>query len=147
MTRYAVVDLASAPSVASLVTTLRPPQGETLFQRDMAPEVLEAGPWLVDLDRTQALSDALGRLDAESPWGYIVHADVDLLSLRHGLRKFNLTKMAGFDRPVLFRYWDPRVLDDFMSVSTSAQRRSFMEWIDRIEGPGGSFEFRADRDG
>jgi hypothetical protein len=140
--RYAVVDLASAPALAEAVASLRPPQAETLFLPEMPARLLQAGPWLVDLGRTPEVAAALAGLGPRVPWGYYLHADVDLMWLRLGLRKFYLACMPGFARPVLFRYWDPRVLRDFMAVATSAQRRQFMEWILRIEAADGSFDFR-----
>ena len=144
LVRFAVVDLASAEALAATIGALQPPQAETLLSREMPAKLLQVGPWLVDLNRCPQVAAALAELGKTVPWGYYVHSDVDLLSLRRGLRRFNLVTMPGFERPVLFRYWDPRVLRDFIAVATPAQRRQFMEWIARIESADGSFDLRSE---
>jgi hypothetical protein len=144
--RYAVVDLATAESLRPALLPLRPPVAETLFQRDMPERILAVGPWLVNLGRAPDVAAALAGFRKGFPWGYYLHSDIEIMSLRHALRKFNLVELAGQRRPVLFRYWDPRVMRDFLQIATSAQKRQFTEWIARIESADGSFDLVSSRD-
>ena len=106
----------------------------------MPVELLAVGPWLADLARLPELRTAIGKLDGNAPWGYSVHASIDIVSLRHTLRRFNLVEMPEPRRTVLFRYWDPRVMRMFLEIATREQRALLFEFIDRIEGPGGKFD-------
>jgi hypothetical protein len=135
--RYAVVDLASAKSLRTVVPRLLSAVSEPLLDRSMPLHLLQVGPWLVLLDDAPEVDRTLAAYGPQIPWGYYLHAQVDLLSLRQSLRKFNLAQLPDRPKPVLFRYWDPRVLRLFLDRTTSAQRGQFMAWIDSIVWPDG----------
>lgn len=143
MFRYALVDLASAVALRPLVPGLRSSVAEPLLARSMAPQILQVGPWLVDLAEAPEVARVIAGFGTEVPWGYYLHARVDILSLRQSLRKFNLAQLPGSAKEVLFRYWDPRVSRIFLDGATPVQRGRFMEWIDRIEWPDGTFRENA----
>lgn len=130
--RYAVVDLASAVSLRSVVPRLLSAVAEPLLDRSMALQLLQVGPWLVLLDDAPEVDRTLAAYGPQVPWGYYLNAQVDLLSLRQSLRKFNMAKLPDRPKQVLFRYWDPRVLRIFLDRTSAAQRRQFMAWIDSI---------------
>ncbi len=130
--RYAVIDLASAESLRTVVPRLLSAVAEPLLDRSMPLHLLQVGPWLVLLDDAPEVDRTLAAYGPQIPWGYYLHAQVDLLSLRQSLRKFNLAQLPDRPKPVLFRYWDPRVLRIFLDRTTSAQRGQFMAWIDSI---------------
>lgn len=136
--RYAVVDLASAPTLRPVVPKLLSAAAEPLFARHFAFALLEVGPWIVHVSAAPAVQQILTSLPTGTPWGYYVHADIDIVSLRQALRKFNLAKVDGLAREVLFRYWDPRVLRLFLTHASSVQRGRFMEWMGHIEWPDGT---------
>ena len=135
--RYAVVDLASAVSLRPVVPRLLSAIAEPLLDRSMPLHLLEVGPWLVLLDDAPEVDRTLAGYGTGVPWGYYLHAQVDLLSLRQSLRKFNLAQLPDRPKPVLFRYWDPRVLRIFLDRTSATQRGQFMSWIDSIAWPDG----------
>lgn len=137
---YAVIDLASAPELASIVTGRLGFEARPLFAQDMPVEVLAVGPWLADLAQVRDLRTAIDCLDGNVPWGYFVHTSVDIVSLRHTLRRFNLVELPNPRRNVLFRYWDPRVMKLFLEIATREQRLLLFEFIERIEGLEGKLD-------
>lgn len=136
--RYAVVDLASAPALRPVVPRLLTSVAEPLLARSMALQLLEVGPWLVLLSDAPEVARTIATFGPEVPWGFYLHADVDIASLRVALRKFNLAKLPDVPGEVLFRYWDPRVLRIFLAHAGAVQRSRFMEWVTAIEWPDGS---------
>ncbi len=143
---YAVLDLASAAALRPVVPKLMSAVAEPLLSRSMAPQVLDVGPWLVDLTRVPEVARTITAWGASVPWGYYVYSKVDILSVRQSLRKFNLAKIEGTSREVLFRYWDPRVIKVFLNGTSPAQRAKFLDWIDRVEWADGSWLDKAEAD-
>ena len=135
--RYAVIDLASAPSLRPTVPRLLSSIAEPLLARTMPLQLLQVGPWLVHLADAPEVATTLSTLGT-SPWGYYLHSKVDIVSLRQALRKFNLAQLPDIPREVLFRYWDPRVLRIFLDHATPVQRARFLEWIDHVEWADGT---------
>ncbi len=142
--RYAVVDLASAPTLRAVVLKLLPSVAEPLFARNSAAQVLEVGPWLIQLSDAPEVDRTIADLGPTVPWGYFLHSSIDILSLRQSLRKFNLAQVDGHPRPMLFRYWDPRVLRSFLNHTSPAQRARFLEWIDLVEWADGGIVEKPD---
>ena len=141
--RYALVDLASAPPLRPIIPKLRSAIAEPLFARTMPLEVLQVGPWLVNLSEVPEVESMIVGFGIEVPWGYYLHSMFDLVSLRQSLRKFNLAQLAGTSREMLFRYWDPRVIRIFLDGATPVQRHRFLEWIEMIEWADGSIREKA----
>lgn len=142
--RYAVIDLANAERLRPAVTGLRSSFAEPLLDRSFSPKLLQVGPWLVRLSKAPEVESALGTLAPGTPWGYYLYASFDLQSVRQALRRFNLVTLADASRPLLFRYWDPRVLEVFLNVAEPHQHAQFFEWIARVEDADGRFDARAD---
>ncbi len=143
--RYAVVDLASAPGLGKIVMGRLSREAQPLFSPDLAFDILAAGPWLADLDRLPELEPAIDAEFRTVPWGYFVETSVDIVSLRRVFRRYNYVRVPDRREPVLFRYWDPRVMKGFLDVATREQREVLFEFIDRLEDPGGSFDAKRPR--
>ena len=136
--RYAVIDLASAATLRPIVPKLLSAAAEPLLARSFALALLKVGPWIVHLQDAPDVARILAAYGPDAPWGYYIIADIDIVSLRQALRKFNLAKLEGIRREVLFRYWDPRVLRLFLTHASAVQRGRFLEWMHRIEWPDGT---------
>lgn len=141
--KYAVVDLAAATSLRSAVLGKLRTVAEPLLARNAPIQVLEVGPWIVRLSKAEDIARALGTVGPDSPWGYYVYTSVDIVSLRQTLRRFNLVGLPGSPKPVLFRYWDPRVMRSFLEIASRSQRRSLFDFIDRVQALDGSFDAQA----
>jgi hypothetical protein len=141
---YAVIDLASAPELSPVIMGQQWFQAQPLFTPETPIEVLSVGPWLSNTAHLPDLMPILDAYDEGVPWGFLVHASIDIVSLRRTLRRFNTVEIPNPRRTVLFRYWDPRVMATFLQVATRQQKTLLFEFIDRIEGPKGSFDARYD---
>lgn len=140
LTRYALVDLAVARDLSGLITGAHQTKVAPLLAWTMPAKVLEVGPWLVDLGQFSECNSALLGLPLEMPWGMYLESRAKIASLRHSLRRFNLAEIPGAAKPVLFRYWDPRVMAGFLQVATEAQRKSLMRDIVRLHAPNNAFD-------
>lgn len=138
--QYAVIDLAVAETLQEDILGLLPSAAEPLLARKYPQELLRVGPWLVRLSKAADVQHALTEMAADVPWGYYVYSTFDIVSLRHSLRRFNLVRVPGIEREVLFRYWDPRVMQVFLDTATPQQRAKLFELIDQIKAGDGSFD-------
>ena len=73
----------------------------------------EVAPYLVRLDRKSAFTDWVIGKGWDNHWGLFVVSRADLRAMRRHLRKF-LTVHDSAGKPMLFRYYDPRVLSVFL---------------------------------
>ncbi|MCF6233273.1 MAG: DUF4123 domain-containing protein [Rhodobacteraceae bacterium] len=140
--RYAVVDLAQAPLLGEHVMGRLAEEAQPLLSPKLDLEVLAVGPWIVELIRVPELEPAIDTKYGNAPWGYFIETTVDIVSLRRALRRYNYVEIPTQAQPVLFRYWDPRVMDNFLKVGTKLQLRVLFEFIDRLEGPSGMFDVK-----
>lgn len=139
-TRFAVIDLAAAPLMGKHVMGRMAQDARPLFSPTLDVQVLAVGPWIVNLNRVPDFEPNVDALYADAPWGYFLETTVDIVSLRRALRRYNYVKIPTYQEPVLFRYWDPRVMGNFLNVANRLQRQVLFEFIDRIEGPAGEFD-------
>jgi Domain of unknown function (DUF4123) len=56
-------------------------------------------------------------------WGMFLTSTQPLLEVRRHLRKLLMVKLEGFPERVYFRFYDPRVLREFLQVCTPEQRQ------------------------
>lgn len=117
-----------------------------LFSGRLSPSLERVAPQLVELPPAHRLFDAWLQEGWGHSWGVFVKID-DPSNLRHHLRK--LLKVEGLSRrPVLFRFYDPRVLRAFLPQARPEQLREFFgpvsAWYAE-DGNGGLVEFRCDR--
>lgn len=132
--RYAVVDLASAPKLRPIVMGRLAHEAQPLFSPKLDIRVLQVGPWLVDVARVPEFELAVDEQYTDAPWGYYVATSVDIVSLRRALRRYNYVQIPGYEEPVLFRYWDPRVMGVFIDVASRLQSTVLFEFLEEIDG-------------
>lgn len=117
-----------------------------LYAGTLARELELAAPQLVELPYGHRLFDRWLDEGWASHWGVLLSIG-DPANLRHHLRK--LLKVEGVARrPVLFRFYDPRVLRAFLPHAQPDQLRDFFgpvtAWYAADE-QGGLTEYRCDR--
>lgn len=119
---YALVDLARDERLRELLwesveefrSLYEGPQGERM--QDMAPH-------LVELPERSELLEVLVREGWGRSSGMFLTSTQPLLEVRRHLRKLLMVKLEGFPERVYFRFYDPRVLREFLQVCTPEQRR------------------------
>lgn len=134
MGTFGVIDLASAVPLRSKVVRLEPQLGCSLLDAKTYLDVVPVGPWLIDLGKCPDLRRIWIQEVRNADLGYTIHADLNLTDLRRHLRKFALAEVEGHPAPVLFRYFDARIIRAFLlEVFTPEERQSFLAPMHSLE--------------
>lgn len=109
---YAILDGASVPELQQRLYEMQPPQ-VCLYRGELDADLAEVAPYLVQLNcgtrfTSWLLSECWGR-----HWGVFVQSPFSLVEMRKHFRKF-LTVHDEAGNPLVFRYYDPRVLTKFL---------------------------------
>jgi hypothetical protein len=120
---YAVLDGASA---RDLLKTLyeQEPEHCCLYRGELQPDIATVAPYLVrlesDAEFTQwVLSEGWG-----AHWGIFMVSAANLRTLRNHFREFLKAELPD-RRTAFFRFYDPRVLRNFLPVCNEAELRAF----------------------
>ncbi len=129
---YAILDGAGIANLLDKLYGEPQPEFACLYRGEIAPDIAEVAPYLVKLE---AGSDFLRWVASGwgNAWGIfvVVPAELDISAVRRHLRKLNL--VAGPDgETLMFRYYDPRVLRDFLPTCDAGQLREIFGPIRRI---------------
>jgi hypothetical protein len=114
---YAILDGASVPDLRDMLFQYEP-EFECLYRGDLKPDIAEVAPYLVLLDRRSGFTDWIIGRGWGNHWGIFVVTRADLRVLRGHFRTF-LTVHAPQGKPMLFRYYDPRVLRAYLPTCNS----------------------------
>lgn len=110
---YAVIDGAVEDELLAMLEALDPPVS-CLYAEPVQDELVNIAPYLVQV--TDEVKQWL--ITRDSFWGFYCTSEVSLKELRHHLRKHLQAMIAGEEKPVFFRFYDPRniwVLCDLLS--------------------------------
>ena len=136
---YALLDGASVPGLLDRLYGDPRPQFECLMHGDLAPDMAEVAPYLVALDPASELADWVLAHGWGNHWGSFALTRRDLRTLWFHLRNLNI--VYGPDgKPMLFRYYDPRVLRIFLPTCEPEQ-------LAEMFGPVTTFVTEADAPG
>jgi hypothetical protein len=125
---FAVLDGASVPDLRMRLYEMRPAH-YCLFRGELAPDVAEVAPYLVHLApgtpfTDWVLSDSFGR-----HWGIFAQSLHSIKEMRRHLRA--LTTVYNEDgNPMIFRFYDPRVLQNYLPTCNGGELKSFFGKID-----------------
>ncbi len=138
-TPYLLIDCAGIPGGEARIPTHIFSELECLFTGDLAVELADVGPYLgrlrsFDSDVASGVEDLLGRhvgtlvvLEDPAP-------DADELTfsqLHRHFRKFNVV-YGPDNKPLFFRYYDPRVLPEVLRVTDATQRTQFFGAVEYL---------------
>ena len=136
---FAVLDGAADPALLDrLQEQLGREPGlafQSLYEGEGAHDLARWAPYLLALPPTSGLLDTLLREGWGKSWGCYCTTHVPFSELRRHLRRFLMVRLE--DGPqVYFRFYDPRVLREFLPTTTHAELLHFFgpvqEWL--IEG-------------
>ena len=85
------------------------PEFACLYRGELAPDMAEVAPYLVRLEPATEFADWVVSGGWGKHWGVFALAHATLREMRHHFRAF-LTVYDPEGKPLLFRYYDPRVL-------------------------------------
>jgi hypothetical protein len=134
---YAVLDAARSDRALQLIEESIDPYN-SLYDGEQARALDDVAPYLVHLQPDSHLLHRLIHEGWGDAWGIYIQTPLDLPALRRHLRKFLMVKLEGEPDPVLFRFYDPRVLRTFAEVITHEQTAHLLGDLDRIIAEGSS---------
>lgn len=120
---YGVLDGASNPRLLSLLNE-HDVDHVCLFRGELEPEVAMTAPYLVHLPPKSSFTDlVLLQQGWGQHWGILAISQADMRTLRQHFRKLTMvSEPAG--KPLYFRYYDPRVLRNYLPTCTSHALRT-----------------------
>jgi Domain of unknown function (DUF4123) len=105
---FAVLDGASVPILLEKLDQWQP-EFVCLYRGELEPDLAEVAPYLVRLEPETKFTEWLLSEGWGNHWGIFAIAEVDLQAMRQHLRRL-LTVYDEKGKPLLFRFYDPRVL-------------------------------------
>lgn len=125
---YAVLDGASVKELPMKLYKMGPVH-ECLLPGEPTPEVLYAGPYLVHLAPDNDFTEWLLNEGLGNHLGIFFHSRASMMELRKHFRGlFSVVSEDG--RPMLFRYYDPRVLRRFLPTCSPGELETFFGRVD-----------------
>ncbi|PWC09489.1 DUF4123 domain-containing protein [Brenneria roseae subsp. americana] len=127
MTSWAIVDAAAEPELFSMLEQVDPPHAS--LYAEPVPEYLgRLAPYLV-----KAEGVALNWLkQRKTPWGILLESKADMKTLRQHLRKYLHVQIPSEEKPVFFRFYDPRNIWPFLAILSPWEQHTFLGPVETI---------------
>ena len=132
---YAILDGASVPNLTQQLNKAYP-EHVCLYRGELAPDMASVAPYLVHLQIDTDFTNWITEEGWGKHWGIFVLSSADLRALRQHFRGL-LTVYDPDSKPVLFRYYDPRVLGKFLPTCNADE-------LEQMFGPVSSFVVEED---
>jgi hypothetical protein len=146
---YAVLDGASVPDLLPKLYEAMP-EFECLYRGELEPDMAEVAPYLVCLEPDTYFADWVMDNGWGSHWGIYAAAYAGFRDMRKHFRKF-LTVYDPEGRPMLFRYYDPRVIRSYLPTCSDEELLTVFGPVScyMLEGEDANtlLRFRLDADG
>jgi len=117
---YAIIDAAIVSGLPGLLAE----SGErfdSLFPGTISPDIAEVSPYFAVVSNGSLLLERIAE-QWDAPWGlFAVSSEGYTALLRHFRKLFVVHGSDG--KPMLFRFWDRRVLPGFLDASTAEERQ------------------------
>ncbi len=119
---FAVLDATDCPAVPAKLRELGALRCASLFEGSAYQAYWAVAPHVVQVDAPllQWIYDTLW----PQPWGIFVMARADLASLGNHLQRFLVATLPD-NKPWFFRYYDPRILPQFLRASNAEELADF----------------------
>ncbi|WP_395344295.1 DUF4123 domain-containing protein [Ningiella sp. W23] len=127
---YAVVDGAACPELRFQIHEFKP-QSTCLWSGKLAPDIEEVAPYLVLLERDSELTDWMLKNGCANFWNIFVASSLVLKDMRKQIRKLLLVRSPS-GKSMVFRFFDPRVLETFLPLCDEAQLQMFFSGIQKV---------------
>jgi hypothetical protein len=116
---FAILDGASIDQLLDRLYKHRP-QHICLYRGELEPDIAHVAPYLVRMEPDSAFTDWVLTQGWGNHWGIFAVTTADLTALRQHFRRF-LTVHDPKGAPMLFRYYDPRVLRAYLPTCNSQE--------------------------
>jgi hypothetical protein len=128
-TLYAILDACDEPRVPEKVKELGPERAVSLYRGWAERDYWAIAPYLVQVD--EQLLDWIVQNLWQDPWGLFAVAATDIVALRKHFRRFLMVEDEDGER-LYFRFYDPRVLNDFLATVSQGEAEQFFGPIDAL---------------
>jgi hypothetical protein len=116
---FTVLDGASVPGLLDKLDQWQP-EFVCLYRGELKPDLAEVAPYLVRLDPGTEITEWILSKGWGNHWGIFAIADADLPVMRQHLRRL-LTVYDEKGKPLLFRFYDPRVMRVYLPTCNSEE--------------------------
>lgn len=122
---YAVIDGAQSPQLRFKLYELNP-ESCCLWSGKLAPDLEEVAPYLVKLQQDSIFTDWLIKEGWGNSWNIFVESQLGFKAFRKQIRKLLLVKSPEGEN-LIFRFYDPRVIDIFLPTCDANQSAELFE--------------------
>ena len=126
---YCLLDAACDPTIPSLLA-LTQEKYQCLYDGDSAATLARWAPYLVQLPPSSPFTKALLDLGWGKGWASYFTSTASFEEIRHHFRKFLMVQIED-GQEVYFRFYDPRVLREFLPTATEHELVVFYGPVDR----------------
>ncbi len=127
---YGVLDGSSVPDLPTRLYESRLPN-HCLFQGDLDPDLAHVAPYLVFLPPNHEFTEWVFSEGFGDDWGVFIHSHHSLIEMRRHFR--SLTNVYGKNgSSMIFRFYDPRVLRQYLPTCTPDELQEFFGGVERI---------------
>lgn len=126
---YAILDACDAPAVPLMMHAMGPTHAVSLYRRPADEQFSAIAPYLVCVD--DATMGWIEQTLANTPWGILAFSPAGMDRLRAHFRKFLLVESPEGDE-WYFRFYDPRVLAQYLPTCTNEELAEFFGPITRF---------------
>lgn len=138
---FAVLDGAAIDDLPQRIYEMQP-RAVCLYRGELAPDIAEVAPYLVELFPEDVFTEWLLREGAGGKnWGIFARSRYSITEVRKHFRKF-LTVYDDAGNPLLFRFYDPRILVKFLPTCDRESLNSMFSIISSYLTETGETDFR-----
>lgn len=116
---YAVLDGAQIPNLLAKLHEQRPDY-ECLYRGELAPDIAEVAPYLVQLEFASQFTNWLLEHGWGHNWGIFATSTDNLRAMRRHFRTFLIVHDEE-GKPLYFRFYDPRVLRVYLPTCNAEE--------------------------
>ncbi len=120
---YAVLDGAAVPDLPVKLHEMRPPH-ICLYRGELPPDLIYVAPYLVQIMPGLEFTDWLFAECWGKHWGIFAQSRLTMTGMRKHFRSL-LTVYDETGKPLLFRYYDPRVFLTYVPTCNAAELELF----------------------
>jgi hypothetical protein len=126
---FAVVDAARDPRILVLLRE-SVEEHRSLYEGPQGDSLEEVAPYLVTLPKGSRLLESLVWEGWGKSWGIYLACSHPFVDVRRHLRKFLMVEAENVESRLYFRFYDPRVLQVFLSSCSREQEQLLFKDID-----------------
>ena len=127
---YAVIDGAACPELRFKIYDYQP-EYACLWSGKLEPDLEEVAPYMVKLEKNSVFTEWLLSNGHDKHWNVLVESDLDKEPFRKQIRKLLLARTPNGDT-IVFRFYDPRVLNLYINNSLSIDLVPFFTGVSRF---------------